>query len=158
MKPTLESQIREIFRRIGALEKRLTDAEELIDGNSVSIERERQNTSASIRGLNDRVRGLELSRDEDQARQVANIIDSLPIHADIEADEADGQWGIGDIIFKAEKVETRKSSEENGSPLMCAWFDDLSDAKSLARYVRENVRFDPLTSTHTVTFIATKVI
>lgn len=77
---------------------------------------------------------------------------------DAVADDADGQWGIGDIILAAEKVETRKASKPGASPFICAWLDDPEQARSLARFVGETARFDEFTETFSVTFEATRVI
>lgn len=114
MEPTLEWQIRELFRRLCDVEGRLT---------SIEAATTPATTGAAV------------------------------------DDDADGQWGIGDIILAAEMVETRKSPNPGVvSPLICAWFDDAGEARSLARFVGVEVRFDALTNWFSVTFEATRVI
>ena len=58
----------------------------------------------------------------------------------------------------AERVETRKATSPLVSPMVCAWFDDPAQARSLARYVGAEVRFDAFTNQFAVTFGATRVI
>lgn len=92
-------------------------------------------------------------------RRIEEAESNIRAAAKADDDDADGQWGIGDIILSAEKVETRKSPNPGVvSPLMCAWFDDAGEARSLARFVGVEVRFDALTNWFSVTFEATRVI
>lgn len=82
----------------------------------------------------------------------------LPLRGADDTDDADGQWGIGDIILAAKRVETRKANSPLAPPLICAWFDDPAQARSLARFVGAGVRFDVFTNSFEVLFGATRVI
>lgn len=138
MEHTIEEQLRILFRRVG-------EAESSIKALAGDVRSAGQIVN-ELDGLAARLRDIELG-----------AATTLPLAA-TKADEDDGQWGVGDIILAAEKVETRKASKRGESPVVCAWFDDPAQARSLAQFVGAEVRFDEFTNWLSVTFEATRVI
>jgi len=134
------------------LQKRSVILEGKIEAMAGDVRSASQITN-ELDGLAARFSDMEYSlKQAEQARR------SIPHRAADNTDDAGGQWGIGDIILAAERVEVRKASKPGASPVICAWFDDPAQARSLARYVGAEVRFDEFTNHFTVTFEATRVI
>lgn len=142
-----------LFRRVGEIESRLAAAEENASAHHRLTVADGETTSSLFTTTLDGLEALE--RRVEALEATATTADSAGAGTE---DEADGQWGIGDIIFAAKRVETRKAGSPLVSPLMCAWFDDPAQARSLAQFVGVEVRFDGFTNQFAVTFGATRVI
>lgn len=153
MEPTVEESLRILFRKVDEINRRLVIAEERASAHHRLTVADGETTSSLFTTTLDGLEALE--RRVEALEATATTADSAGTGTE---DDADGQWGIGDIILAAEKVEVRKSSKPGASPVICAWFDDPAQARSLAWFVEARVRFDEFTETFSVTFEATRVI